>query len=129
MYVAARGRLAFGSVIAAPWLFDIYLREDSAALAKRTLRGGQIAYVARPEAPEGDTDFSVFAQATMDADDVVLAQGGRRMAIVLTDDCELASLAGERSEGGSPRGRILLAGVRKSNSEEIAEIRARSANL
>lgn len=129
MYVDPAGRLTFGSVVAAPWLFDVYLRQDSAALAPTTLKGGQRGFAIRPEPPETDVDEAVFAQATMDPDDVVLSRGGQRMAIVLTDDCELATLAGERSDSWGTRGRILLGGVRKATPEQIEAQQQRPLDL
>jgi hypothetical protein len=129
MYLDPDGRLSFGAVIAAPWLFDIYLRQDSAALFRIALKGGKPGFGVRPEPPETETDEAVFAQATMDAEDVVLSAGGKRMAIVLTDDCELATLAGERSDSWGTRGRILLAGLRKASRDQIEAQQQRGLDL
>jgi len=128
MYTPTSGRLAFGSVITARWLFDIYVRQDSAALSKTTFAGGHDALVIRREAPHAD-DFMVATAATMDETDLALAHGGQRLALVLTDDCELASLAGERADRPTPRGRILMAGIRSARDEELKVARTRTANL
>lgn len=118
MYLDPDSRLSFGDVIEAAWLFDAYVRNDSAALFKTTIAAGKVAFAIRGESPV-DKEDRVFVQATMDPDDVVLTIGAKRMAIVLTDDCELATLAGEREGGFGARGRILLASLRKATLAEI----------
>lgn len=121
MYRDSVGRLSFGDVIEAPWLFDVYVRHDSAALSQINLKQGKVGYEKRTEAPR-TTDYNVSAQATMDPTDVVLTTGTNRLAIVLTDDCELATLAGERTEEGAswgPRGRIVLAALRASDDDAV----------
>lgn len=118
MYLDPDGRSSFGDVIEAEWLFDAYVRNDSAALFRTTIAGGKVGFGIRGESP-GDKEGRVFVQATMEPDDVVLTMGAKRMAIVLTDDCELATLAGERESGFGARGRILLASLRKATVAEI----------
>lgn len=121
MYRDPTDRLSFGDVVEAPWLFDVYVRHDSAALSQINLKQGRIGYEKRTEPPR-TTDYNVSAQATMDPNDVVLTTGTNRLAIVLTDDCELATLAGERTEEGAswgPRGRIMLAALRASDDDAV----------
>ncbi|MBA3877450.1 MAG: hypothetical protein C0498_11070 [Anaerolinea sp.] len=121
MYRDPADRLSFGDVVEAPWLFDVYVRHDSAALSQINLKQGRIGYEKRTEPPR-TTDYNVSAQATMDPNDVVLTTGTNRLAIVLTDDCELATLAGERTEEGAswgPRGRIMLAALRASDEDAV----------
>jgi len=113
VYTRAGPDLRFGDVFRAEWLFDSYLRSDSAAMSKKHFPGGQIGWVTRPQAPAGDQDHEIMAQATMDPDDVVLTVGHERMAIVLSDDCEIATLTGNREKGWPPRGRVLMGAVRK----------------
>jgi hypothetical protein len=113
VYTQAGADLRFGDVFRAEWLFDSYIRADSAAMSKKQFPGGQIGWIMRPQAPVGDQDHQIMAQATMDPEDVLLTMGHERMAIVLTDDCEIASLTGDREDGWRPHGRILMGAVRK----------------
>jgi hypothetical protein len=122
-------RLAFGDIVAAEWLFDIYLRTDSRALARHNFRDGKTGFIIRPE-PTRQGDDAILAQATMDPSDAVFGYGSRRAAIVLTDDCELATLAGERRDGGwGPRGRLLLGSIRPATAEELAHQKERRLDL
>jgi hypothetical protein len=121
MYAKPGARLAFGDVIEAPWLFDVYVRSDSRALTPVHIKGGKPGFAIKEESSTAAED-RVFAQATMDPADVVLTNGAQRMAIVLTDDCELATLAGTRAPEGSgwqPRGRIVLASLRAASEDQI----------
>lgn len=131
MYRTPTGRLSFGDILEADWLFDIYLRTDSRALYPTTLRQGKPGFGVRDEPTISNEDI-VVAQATMEPDDVVLTHGLKRMAIVLTDDCELASLAGERGAGGGswgPRNRVLLASLRAETPERIATLMEKTEEL
>lgn len=122
-------RLAFGDIVAADWLFDIYLRTDSQALVRHDFRDGKTGFIIRPE-PSRQGDDPILAQATMDPSDVVFGHGTRRAAIVLTDDCELATLVGERDDSGwGPRGRLLLASIRNATPEQIGRQKERRLDL
>ncbi len=115
-------RLGFGDVLEADWLFDLYLRHDAVALEPRD-KGGGTYYVPRPVAPrrEREPGKDVIASHA-DFGDAALGFGNPRRAIILTDDCEMESLQG-RGQGGRPRGRIVLAAVRRAPAAEIGEVR------
>lgn len=118
MYTQAGADLRFGDVFRAEWLFDSYVRADSAAMFKRTFSGGIVAWIPRGQAPDQDGDYEIMARATMDPDDVVLTLGHERMAMVLSDDCEIANLTGNREQGWPPRGRVLMGAVRKLDDKQ-----------
>lgn len=118
MYLDPRPDLMFGDIFEANWLFDAYLRADSGAMFKRAVKGEpQPAWFRRGE-PTGKEDEQLIVQATMDPDDVVLTVGTRRAAIVLTDDCEIATLASRRGSSWAPRGRILMGSIRNRDGIE-----------
>jgi hypothetical protein len=77
VYVAAEGDLSFGDIFAADWFFDAYLRRDAAPLVEFQARGGNRAW--RRAAPSPHRDL-------------LLAHGQQRQAILLSDDCEAASI-------------------------------------
>lgn len=115
MYTAAEEQLSFGDIYEAEWLFDVYVRADAAAMFRRSVQGlKDPVWVVRGSATRLENEH-IKVEATMEADDVVLTVGTLRMGIVLTDDCEIASLAGAREDGWDPRGRILMAGIRSDD--------------
>lgn len=115
MYVDPGAHLAFGDIFEADWLFDVYVRADSAAMFRKSVQGQKDPVWMVRGTPTRQENEPIKVEATMDPDDVVLTVGTLRMGIVLTDDCEIASLAGAREDGWEPRGRILLAAIRKND--------------
>ena len=115
MYVDPGAHLAFGDIFEADWLFDVYVRADSAAMFRKSVQGQKDPVWMVRGTPTRQENERIKVEATMDPDDVVLTVGTLRMGIVLTDDCEIANLAGERKDGWEPRGRILLAAIRKDD--------------
>jgi hypothetical protein len=110
-------RLGFGDIISAPWLFDLYLRHDAVALKAEDQRGGRRWLenrVPRPERTPGND--GVLSHA-----DEALGSGNPRLAIVLTDDCELETLQIRRETSG----RVLLAAIRQASDDEIASAQKR----
>lgn len=115
MYVDPGAHLAFGDIFEADWLFDVYVRADSAAMFRKSVQGQKDpVWMVRGTATRQENE-PIKVEATMDPDDAVLTVGTLRMGIVLTDDCEIASLAGAREDGWEPRGRILLAAIRNDD--------------
>ena len=115
MYVDPGPHLAFGDIFEADWLFDVYVRADSAAMFRKSVQGQKDpVWMVRGTATRQENE-PIKVEATMDPDDAVLTVGTLRIGIVLTDDCEIASLAGAREDGWEPRGRILLAAIRKDD--------------
>jgi hypothetical protein len=98
MYTAPEEQLSFGDIYEAEWLFDVYVRADTAAMFRRSVQGlKDPVWVVRGSATRLENEH-IKVEATMEADDVVLTVGTLRMGIVLTDDCEIASLAGARDD-------------------------------
>lgn len=142
MYQDPGNRLSFGDVIAAPWLFDVVVSDETASVNAAPGKEGATIYTTRPAPPrdkrgqpledkpvlaEATTDEQVYAvlgaQADVAASGNAITPGTLRLAVVLTDDCELATLAGDRTESGKSwgaRGRILVAGLRKAEDNDFA---------
>ena len=117
MYTAPGEQLSFGDIYEADWLFDVYVRTDSAAMFRRSVQGlKDPVWVVRGSATRQENE-PIRVEATMQPDDVVLTVGTLRMGVVLTDDCEIASLSGARPDGWDPRGRILMAGIRSDDGK------------
>lgn len=119
MYVvpAPGDRLGFGDVISAPWLFDLYLRHDAVALSYQDRRGGRQWFENRaPRAGREAGKDGVLSHA-----DFALGSGNPRMAIIVTDDCEMENLSRRAAAG-----RILVAGVEQAPADEIALAATRS---
>jgi hypothetical protein len=115
MYVDPGAHLAFGDIFEADWLFDVYVRADSAAMFRKSVQGQKDpVWMVRGTATRQENEL-IKVEATMDPNDVVLTVGTLRMGIVLTDDCEITTLAGAREDAWDPRGRILLAAIRKDD--------------
>lgn len=115
MYVDPGAHLAFGDIFEADWLFDVYVRADSAAMFRKSVHSQKDpVWMVRGTATRLENE-QIKVEATMDPDDVVLTVGTLRMGIVLTDDCEIANLVGARGDGRDPRGRILLAAIRNDD--------------
>lgn len=131
--LAEKERLSFGDVIEAPWLFDLYLREDSGALGPVTMKGGVPGWVKLLEPPAtepaGRRDHVLAAAGAGEAFDYVVANGhGRsRRGIILTDDCEMVTQFGRGGTAGD--GRILLAAVRNATEEEADAAIAQELNF
>jgi hypothetical protein len=122
VYLAPGAELAFGDIFQAEWLFDVYVRADSKALYKSSTRGfspNVVPWIERGT-PTGNENEPVKVAATMEADDVVLTFGTLRMGIVVTDDCELETLAGR--DGREPGGRALMAGLRRDDGRPIDDL-------
>lgn len=109
-------------MLEADWLYDLYLRHDAVALEPRD-KGGGVVYIPRAIAPrhEQEPGKDVIASHA-EFSDAALGFGSSRRAIILTDDCEMESLQG-RGQGGKPRGRIVLAAVRRVAADEINAVR------
>ena len=105
-------RLGFGDVLEAPWLFDLYLREDSRAVGPTTIEGKNV--LVRMEEPEERGNRKDIVAASTDPE-FAIGHGNSRRAIILTDDCEMESLQGRGH--GSPSGRILMAAIRDATDE------------
>lgn len=117
MYTDPGAQLAFGDIYEADWLFDVYVRADSAAMFRKSVPGlRDPVWIVRGSATRQENE-PIKVEATMEPDDVVLTAGTLRMGIVLTDDCEIASLVGAREDGWEPRGRILVAAIRKHDGK------------
>lgn len=113
-------RLGFGDVIEAPWLFDLYLREDAGALVPQTINGRQ-ALVKLPEPPEADREGRKDGVlAASDYRDFAFGHGNSRRAIILTDDCEMESLQGRGR--GATRGRVAMAAIRDATDAEARAV-------
>lgn len=123
-------RLGFGDVLEADWLFDLYLRHDAVALEPQQRRGaGGVVFIPRAVAPQREREPGKDVIAShAEFGDAAIGFGNPRRAIVLTDDCEMETLQG-RNGDGRPRGRIMLAAVRRASPTEIAEVRASNFGL
>jgi hypothetical protein len=120
MYVDPGAKLSFGDLFEAPWLFDVFVRADATAMTRLTV-SGKVVWVPRAEATGKESEV-IQVPATMEPDDVVLTAGTLRMGVVMTDDCEIATLAGDREEGWKPYGKILMAGVRALDDKVRADL-------
>lgn len=117
---AADERLGFGDVILAPWLFDLYLREDAGALVPQAI-GGRTVLVKLPEPPEVDREGRKDGVlAASDYREFAFGHGNSRRAIILTDDCEMESLQGRG--GRDARGRIVMAAIKDATDAEAASV-------
>lgn len=111
-----RAELSFGDVCEAEFLFDVHVRADARALTreetsaqftnKRWGIDSPVAYfVPLPGEPEGN---------------YVLAHGAKRCALVLSDDCLIASALGR--EGQAPHGRITFSPIVDATQEEFDQL-------
>lgn len=137
MYFRPEGeRLSFGDVIEADWLFDVYLRPDAVSLHPEVddVTGRVVRFTVRgaPPRKEQPPQKDAIAVAADFSEPWALAFGNNRLAIVLTDDCELETIYGRDvpGEGGprKPRGRVLMAAIRAAGPEEVAGVRPGNAS-
>ena len=112
MYRAPGPEVRFGDIFEAPHLFDIFLREDGVALGTADLparfaeRFGQSAGVTiegaiplySPYLPPRDGDF-------------VLAHGTPQRAVLVSDNCTIATVFGYGRDRPRPNSRLLFAAV------------------
>lgn len=106
-------RLGFGDVISADWLFDLYLRHDAVALKWEDRKQGRVWFLnAKPDQERAAGKDDVLSHY-----DEALGSGNPRLAIILTDDCEMETFHKRRTSAG----RILFAGIRSATPAEITE--------
>lgn len=116
-YLAApRPELGFGDVCEAEFLFDVHVRADARALTREE--------TSAPFAKKRwglDSAISYFVPLPSGApDNYVLGHGRQRRALVVSDDCFIASALGR--QGQTPDGRIMFAPVVDVNQEELDQL-------
>lgn len=112
-------RLGFGDVISADWLFDLYLRHDAVALKWEDQRARRIWF--ENQAPPAER--AAGKDAVLSHADEVVGSGNPRLAIVLTDDCEMETFAERRTSAG----RVLFGAIRSASAADIAAAQASDA--
>ncbi len=111
VYLDPSAQLRFGDIFEAPWLFDAFVSSKTVPMFRKSVPGpDREAWFERGSATGSDPE-TILLDATLEPAEAVLTSGSLRMAIVLTDDCELATMSGERP-GHRVRGRVLMAGLR-----------------
>ena len=113
-----RAELSFGDVCEAEFLYDVHVREDAHSMGMRMsgetfaqkhwqLPGAAAMFIPALDPGEGET----FA----------LAHGTHHHALVLSDDCLIASALGRDGSGPKNR-RLLLAPIVAASEEEVQEL-------
>lgn len=116
-YLAApRAELSFGDVCAADFLFDVHVRADAHALTREETS----AQFARKR---WDIDSAVAYFVPLPGEpesNYVLAHGTKRRALVLSDDCLIASALGRAGEVS--HGRIMFAPVVDATQDDLDKL-------
>jgi hypothetical protein len=113
-----RGELSFGDVCEAEFLYDAHVRADARAM------GADVAPAAFAKKRWGiDADVAFFIPGVGIGGDrhYVLAHGVHQGAVLLSDDCHIASALG-RDTGEPTNRRLLFAPVVEGSEEEVAEL-------
>lgn len=115
----------FGDVVAADWLFDVYLRDDSCELQHEPqFKGRTDAFFPRPPSTRTREREAGKDRVLVHADDeYVLGFGGRRRGVVVSDECQLEQ--GRPTADRRGRGRVWLVALMPiQSSEHLEQLRA-----
>lgn len=115
-----RDELSFGDVCEGDFLYDVHVREDARSMG-REMSGEK--YAKRAWNLPGAVPLFIPALDPGQGETFVLAHGTHHPALVLSDDCLIASALG-RDGGGPTSKRLLLAPLVEASEEEVNELEA-----
>jgi hypothetical protein len=126
-YTRPTGEIKFGDIFEADYLFDVFVRADSAAIPGYEVPA-QLAeafgkkVVGHPLPPQ-PFDLHSPAFPTRSGQDFVRAHGGKRRAVIMSDNCTIATAFGydERSQA-KKAGRLLFAPLVDASEKEIEAV-------
>jgi hypothetical protein len=110
-----RAELSFGDVCSAEFLYDVHVRGDARALTRQETSAAFAKKMWQLDQP-----VSYFVALGPNDDNYVLARGWPRTAVLLSDDCLIASALGR--DGREPDGRLLFAPVVAASAEDLANL-------
>jgi hypothetical protein len=115
---ALREELSFGDICQADFLFDVHVRADARAMGREI---AQARFAAKRWNIDQDVPYFIPGVGIRDDQNYVLAHGVHQLAVVLSDDCLIATALG-RDTGGPTNRRLLFAPVVAATAHEIEEL-------
>jgi hypothetical protein len=130
-YTLPSGEIKFGDIFEADYLFDVFVRADSAAIpgypapAKLAEAMGR-KVVGQPLPPE-PFDLHSPAFPPRSGQDFVRAHGSKRRAVILNDNCVIATAFGYDDRKTAKRaGRLIFAPIADATKKEIDDLTKQS---
>lgn len=115
---ALRGELSFADICQAEFLYDVHVRADARAMGREI---AQAKFAAKRWNIDQDVPYFIPGVNIRDDQNYVLAHGVQQLAVVLSDDCLIATALG-RDTGGPTNRRLLFAPVVAASADEVAEL-------
>ena len=113
-----RAELSFGDVCNAEFLYDIHVRDDARAMGSDVVTPG---FAKKRYGVEEELRFFLPSVNVKSDENYVLAHGTHRQALLLSDDCLIATVLG-RASGKPTSRRLLFAPIVDGSDEEMAEL-------
>lgn len=119
---ALRQGLSFGDLCEADFLYDVHVREDARSMRRET---SSVGYAQKKWHLPDAVHIFLPALEPRAGETFALAHGTYARALVLSDDCLIATVLGR--EAGKPTNRrLLMAPVVDASAEEVADLADRS---
>jgi hypothetical protein len=115
---ALREELSFGDICQAEFLYDVHVRADARAMGREMAAA---KFAAKRWKIEHEVPYFIPGVNISQDQNYVLAHGVHQLAVVLSDDCLIATALG-RDTGRPTNRRLLFAPVVAAGAEEVAEL-------
>ena len=115
---ALREELSFGDICEAEFLYDVHVRADARAMGREI---AEARFATKRWRIDQDVPYFIPGVNIRQDQNYVLAHGVQQLAVVLSDDCLIATALG-RDSGGPTNRRLLFAPVVAASADEVAEL-------
>jgi len=113
IYRAPFEKIRFGDIFEAPHLFDIFLRADGVALGTAPLPARYAEKFSQAVGVEFSGEVTLYSPelAKPDGADFLLVHGRPQRAVLVSDNCTIATIFGYDREKPRPNNRLLFAAI------------------
>jgi len=115
---ALRQELSFGDICEADFLYDVHVREDARAMG---VEFASAKFATKRWNIDEEVPYYIPGIGIKAGQNYVLAHGVHQQAVLLSDDCLIATALGRDGAGPTNR-RLLFAPVVEATEDEVAEL-------